>query len=69
MRLVGEPECEVGGPGELSVRLVGELSMRLSVGSFLRLSAMQKIVVEQDSKKHVPLQPTHFFHLDPSEGV
>ena len=24
MRLVGEPECEVGGPGELSVSLVGE---------------------------------------------
>ncbi len=29
---------------------------------------MQRLVVDQDTKRWVPLQPTHFFHLDTSEG-
>ncbi len=33
-----------------------------------RLSPMQKLVVEQDAQRWVPLQPTHFFHLDNNEG-
>ena len=45
------------------------LSVDVLLVHFYRLSAMQRVVVEQDSKRHVPLHPTHFFHLDSSEGM
>ena len=29
---------------------------------------MQKLVLEQDSKRYVPSVPTHFYQVDPKEG-
>jgi Ca2+-binding EF-hand superfamily protein len=29
-----------------------------------RLTAIQQVVMDQDAKRYVPLQPTHFFHTD-----
>ena len=34
-----------------------------------RMSAIQKLVFEQDAKRYVPDVPTHFYHVDPKEGV
>ena len=33
------------------------------------MSAMQKMVLEQDAKRHVPVVSTHFYHVDPKEGT
>ena len=32
------------------------------------MSAMQKLVLEQDAKRHVPMVSTHFYQVDPKEG-
>ena len=29
---------------------------------------MQRLVLDQDAKRHVPTVPTHFYHVDPKEG-
>ena len=34
-----------------------------------RMSAIQKLVLEQDAKRHVPIVPTHFYHVNPKEGI
>ena len=33
------------------------------------MSAIQKLVLEQDAKRYVPVVPTHFYHVDPKEGI
>ena len=30
---------------------------------------MQKMVLEQDAKRYVPVVSTHFYHIDPKEGT